>query len=91
MLLYNPLNWYWIVGGGGPHLDANGDFTGDDTRRFSSSVNAYVPADDPGFVAWRDAAVTMVGHDPSTRIDTEANLTVVLEPYGIVPNFTAAE
>jgi hypothetical protein len=89
MLFYNPLDWYWIVGGGGPHLDENGEFTGDETRRYASGRNQYVPVDDATFVAWRDAAVAMVGYDPTTRIDTETNLAAVLEPYGITPNFGA--
>jgi hypothetical protein len=89
MLFYNPLDWYWIVGGGGPQLDANGEFTGDETRRFASARNQYVPVDDATFVAWRDAATASVGYDPSTRIDTEASLAAVLEPYGITPNFGA--
>jgi hypothetical protein len=87
MLIYNPLNWYWIVGGGGPYLDENGEFTGDETRRFASARNQYVPVDDATFVAWRDAAAAMLGYDPSTRIDTETNLAAVLEPYGITPDF----
>jgi hypothetical protein len=91
MLLYNPLRWYWIIGGNGPHIDSpDDDFTGDDTRRFSSAANSYVPVDDPDFVAWRDNAVTMVGFDPSTRIDTEDNLAAVLEPYGITPDFSGS-
>jgi hypothetical protein len=89
MLLFNAIDWYWIVGGSGPHLDGNGDFTGDETRRFASGRNQYVPAEDTTYVAWRDAAVVMVGYDPTTRIDTEANLTLVLEPYGITPDFGA--
>lgn len=86
MLLYNPLRWYWIVGGNGPHIiPPDTEHTGDDTQRYSSAANAYVPLDDPDFVAWRDHAVAMVGYDPSTRIDSDANLATVLEPYGIIP------
>ena len=89
MLMYNPRDWYWIVGGAGPHLDDNGEFTGDETRRFASARNTYVPADDPAYVEWRDAAVAMLGYDPTTRIDTEDNLANVLEPVGITPDFGA--
>jgi hypothetical protein len=88
MVFFNPLNWYWIVGGNGPHIDEpGGEFTGDETRRFSSARNGYVPATDATYVAWRDAAVAETGTDRTTRIDTEANLAAVLAPYGITANF----
>jgi hypothetical protein len=88
MVFFNPLDWYWIVGGNGPHIDEPGDdFTGDETRRFSSARNGYVPASDATYVAWRDAAVAESGIDRTTRIDTEANLAAVLAPYGITANF----
>jgi len=91
MLSFTPLNHYWIVGGNGPHIDEpGGDFTGDETRRFSSAVNGYVPAADATYVAWRDERMAANGGiDPTTRIDTETNLAAVLEPYGITPNFGA--
>jgi hypothetical protein len=89
---YDPLNWYWIVGGDGPHIDApGGDFTGDASRAFSSARNAYVPATDATYVAWRDAGVATFGFDPTTRIDTEDNLAAVLLPYGITTNFADLE
>ena len=54
--LFNPLNWYWIVGGNGPHIDTpGGDFTGDASRVFASARNGYVPATDATYVTWRDA------------------------------------
>jgi len=88
MLFFNPLDWYWIVGGSGSHIiPPDTEPTGDETRRFASGRNQYVPVDDATFVAWRDTASAMVGYDPSTRIDTETNLAAVLEPYGITPNF----
>jgi hypothetical protein len=91
-MIFTPLDWYWIVGGNGPHIDApGGDFTGDETRRFSSARNAYVPATDETYVAWRDAEVAMSGVDPTTRIDTEENLAAVLLPYGITADFSSAE
>ena len=36
---YNPMDWYWIVGG-------------DDTRVFSSKASAYLPATDSTYTAW---------------------------------------
>lgn len=39
MNLYDPLNWYWIVGG-------------DETQVFSSKTNAFVPVDDASYIAW---------------------------------------
>jgi hypothetical protein len=88
MALFNPLNWYWIVGGNGPHIDApGGDFTGDASRVFTSARNGYVPATDATYVTWRDAGQAESGIDRTTRIDTEANLAAVLEPYGITANF----
>jgi hypothetical protein len=89
MLRFNALDWYWIVGGNGPHIDApGGDFTGDASQVFASSRNQYVPSTDATYVAWKEARMADNGGiDPTTRIDTEANLAAVLEPYGIVPNF----
>ena len=84
---YNPLDWYWIVGGSGPHVDETGAFTGDESRVFSSARNQYVPADDPTYVAWRDAEIAAGGYDPTTRIDTEENLAAALAPTGFVPTF----
>jgi ABC-type tungstate transport system permease subunit len=40
MKIYNPANWYWIVGG-------------DESRVFSSAIGNYVPADDAAYLAWR--------------------------------------
>jgi hypothetical protein len=78
-------DWYWIVGGGGPHLDQDGNYTGDESQVFSSASNAYVPATDATYVAWKDRDPNF---DATTRIDTEANLALVLEPFGIIPNFS---
>ena len=89
--MYNPLDWYWIVGGTGPHIDEpGGDYTGDETRRFSSASNGYVPATDATYLAWQAAQIAATGVDPTTRIDTEANLAAVLLPYGITANFGTA-
>jgi len=90
MLYYNARDWYWIVGGNGPHLEtADAAFTGDESRVFSSAVNRYVAGNDPTYVAWRDGLKARnEGVDPTTRIDTEANLAAVLRPYDIIPNFT---
>jgi hypothetical protein len=81
---YDPRDWYWIVGGDGPHEP----FTGDDTRVFASARNGYVPVADATYVAWQAAQMAERGLDPTTRIDTEANLAAVLLPYGITANFT---
>lgn len=39
MRIYNPSNWYWIVGG-------------DESRVFSSAAGNYVPANDATYQAW---------------------------------------
>lgn len=91
MALFNPHDWYWIVGGNGPHIDEpGGEFTGDDSRRFSSARNGYVSATDATYVAWRDAAMAASDFDPTTRIDAEDNLAAVLATYDITANFGAA-
>jgi hypothetical protein len=85
----NPLDWYWFVGGTGPHIAAPGDpFTGDETKVFSSATLSYVPSTDPTYLAWRSRQMAENGgYDPTTRIDTEANLAAVLAPYGLAfPN-----
>lgn len=38
--IYNPLDWYWIVGG-------------DETKAYSSKTGDYVASDDATFVAWK--------------------------------------
>ena len=95
MLTFTPLDHYWMVGGAGPHLDDNGDYTGDTTRVWSSKRNHYFANSDPEFVAWRDAKRAELGlesDDPRyvvTLIDTEANLRTVVQAYGISnPNFS---
>lgn len=90
LLNYTPFDWYWFIGGGGPNLDDNGNYTTDDTRVFSSARNHYFPSDDATYVAWRQSKIDAVGLDiePTSRIDTEANLTLVLQPFGIVPDFS---
>lgn len=93
-MAYNPLDWYWFVGGTGPHVASTGaPFTGDETRVFSSARGRYVPVSDTTYQAWRTAEVAQSGgHEPTTRIDTEANLAAVLAPYGItMPPSTTAE
>jgi hypothetical protein len=88
MALFNPLDWYWIVGGNGPHIDApGGEFTGDADHVFSSARNGYVPADDAAYQAWREARIAETGADMTTRIDTEDNLAAVLLPYGVAAKF----
>jgi hypothetical protein len=83
--MYNPLDWYWIVGGTGPQIAAPGaPFTGDETRVFSSARLQYVPVSDPQYQAWRSSEMAVNGGmEPATRIDTEANLAAVLAPFGL--------
>jgi len=42
MSIYDPRNWYWIVGG-------------DETKAYSSAAGDYVQADNATYVAWRAA------------------------------------
>jgi len=89
MMRYNASDWYWIVGGTGPHITGHdADFTGDASRVFSSARNQFVPSTDVDYLAWKDAHMSSNGGiDPTTRIDTEANLAAVLTPYGITAKF----
>lgn len=91
-MAYTPMDWYWIVGGSGPHIpEEGGDYTGDSSQVFSSARNQYVPATDRQYLTWKDYHMTLRdGVDMTTRIDTEENLTVVLAPLGIVPPWAAA-
>ena len=88
--LFNGADWYWIVGGNGPHKQhADAAFTGDETRVYSSKAGSYVPADDPTYVAWRSETAQRMGiPNPTTRIDTEDNLSAVLAQHGITAHFT---
>lgn len=42
MIFYDIASWYWIV-------------EGDETRVWSSATRDYLDADDPVYLAWRDA------------------------------------
>lgn len=85
---FDMTDWYWIVGGSGPHVaSANSEPTGDDSRVFSSKRNAYVPADDEEYQRWLAEKQSWWGFNPTTRIDTEANLAEVLKPYNIEAKF----
>ena len=64
MPLYDVRDWYWTV-------------AGDETRVFSSKVQAYVPIDDPALAAW-----SAQGGKP-TRIESEDSLAAVLAPFGL--------
>lgn len=86
--MFNPTDWYWILGGEGPHVDEGGNYTGDETRVFSSARNHYFPSDDATYLAWKHTGLTEQHTDLTTRIDTEANLTTVLAEYGITPDFS---
>lgn len=83
--LFNVKDWYWIVGGDGPHKKhAEAAFTGDESRVYSSVKLAYVPSDDSEYGAWRSQMGSRLGmSDPTTRIDTEENLADVLSRHGI--------
>ena len=60
--MYNPLDWYWIVGGTGPQIATPGSpFTGDETRVFSSARLQYVPVSDPQYQAWRSSQMAVNG------------------------------
>lgn len=80
-------DWYWIVGGSGPHMDDQGKLGGDDSRVFSSKRNAYVPSDDPDYLNWISDKEPSFGGNPTTRIDTEENLAAVLKDYNIEARF----
>jgi hypothetical protein len=89
MRRFNARDWYWIVGGTGPHIAApDADFTGDASRVFASARNQYVPSTDADYLAWKDAQMSANGGiDPTTRIDTETNLAALLTSYGVTAKF----
>ena len=91
MYNYNPFDWYWYVGGDGPHIDAPGDpLTGDESQVYSSARDLYVPVSDPAYNAWLTDRSAVYGlFDPTTRIDTQDNLVIVLQAYGLNPQFGA--
>lgn len=84
-------DWYWVVGGNGPHIThAGAPYTGDESRVYSSAKLSYVPSDDSNYVEWKKRVGSLIGiPDPTTRIDTEDNLTDVLYQYGIAAKFEA--
>lgn len=83
---YNPLSWYWDVNGIGPHRDTPDQVVPAPTRVYSSAMRAYVPVDDTAYLAWKATTSSSRGvDDPTTQIDTEANLIEVLTPYGVEP------
>lgn len=86
---YDPSDWYWIVGGEGPHkAAADAAFSADDSRVYSSARGRYVPVDDKKYLAWKDkACLVMSLSDPATRIDSEENLADVLKAHAIVATF----
>lgn len=63
MSIFNPLDWYWIVGG-------------DQTQVYSSARGIFVPVADPTYVAW--LAIPGTPPNVATKIDTAANLGQVL-------------
>jgi len=56
---FNSRDWYWFVGG-------------DTTQAYSTKTVGFVPANDPGLVAWQNAGGT------PTQIDTRVGLGAVL-------------
>lgn len=60
-LLYVPADWYWIIA---------------EDKVWSSSARAYVPRDDPTFIAWQERGGI------ATPIASEAELNVVLYDAG---------
>lgn len=85
MDIFNAADWYWIVGGDGPHVTTDGStHTGDETRVYSSARLQYVPVDDQQYLDWKSAVMPRFGNmDPTTRIDTLDNLAAVLTHNGI--------
>lgn len=89
--MFDARDWYWIVGGDGPHkVHADSPFTGDEARVYSTKAGGYVPAIDPDYQAWliRTSQVMSI-LNPTTRIDTEDNLSAVLAQHGFSAHFTA--
>jgi len=84
-----PHNWYWIVGGAGPHLPNAKAKHPAHTRVFSSAAMKYVPSQDPEYLRWRKSQMDITGmKEPATRIDTEENLAAVLKQHSLGdPNF----
>jgi hypothetical protein len=82
---FNPADWYYIVGGNGPHKEfAHSPWEADASRAWSTKRNAYVPYDDKDYATWRQTFGDMPpGVEPATRIDTEANLKDVLDKAGV--------
>jgi hypothetical protein len=86
MTTFNPRDWYWIVGGNGPHLEAGTSLIHPKHDRvYSSAKQAYVPVNDKAYQAWRTRllAATPIIKEPATRIDTEENLSAVLKQHGL--------
>lgn len=70
---YTPDDWYYIVGGNGPHKAKAGDpWEADATRAWSTKKDAYVPYDNADYTAWRKRfGVLPPGVEPATRIPTK--------------------
>ena len=87
--IFNGADWYWIVGGSGPHKEhADAPFTGDEGRVYSTKAGGYVPATDPDYQDWLSQTAQSLGiPNPTTRIDTEENLSTVLAQYGLTGHF----
>lgn len=92
MSVFTAGNWYWFVGGTGPHKASEQDpFTGDESRVYSSARLSYVPSSDPSYLEWKKFVGLQCGlSDPTTRIDTEENLRDALKIHGIDAVFVDA-
>lgn len=83
-LLFNAHDWYWIVGGTGPHLSPSASEHPPHDMVYSSARQAFVALDHPDYVRWREIRLEALGGaEPATRISSGVELEEVLRPYGI--------
>jgi hypothetical protein len=90
MSTFNVADWYWIVGGNGPHKEhADAEFTGATDRVYSSRTGCYIPSNDRVYLEWIKFMGPQMslpeGVTPATRIDSEENLQEVLKVHGMKP------
>jgi len=83
---FNANDWYWIIGGNGPHKEhADAEFTGATDRVYSSRTGCYIPSNDRIYLEWINSMGLPEGVTPATRIDSEENLSEVLLRLGQKP------
>ena len=81
--MYNPRDWYWIVGGTGPHLEP-GKRHPPYRRVYSSKMGVYVETSDPNYTEWLERQRTLSGMEhPATRIAAESDLVEVLRAHDV--------